>query len=55
VWLAKYEDKYIRSMAAKNTNTPPEVLVQLAKDEDNIVRSMAAENPNIPAFVKLFY
>jgi len=39
----------VRSAAAANSNTPPEVLAGLARDKDSAVRKGVASNPNTPA------
>lgn len=42
-------DIEVRITAARNPNTPVDVLTELAKDSEWYVRYYAARNPNTPA------
>ena len=44
-------DIEVRITAARNPNTPVDVLAELAKDSDCDVRITVARNPNTPAEV----
>jgi hypothetical protein len=45
--LARDPEWPVRSRAARNPGTPPEVLAALAHDADEMVRQVVAGNPNI--------